>query len=530
MNRSPVLISALAVAVLAVIAFWPCTRNGFTHWDDNIYLEGAAQHGVGWALTTTHVYYHPLTWLSHQLDLKLWGLNPVAHHAVNVLFHAANAGLVVWLVWLLTQRWPLAAWVGLAFAIHPLQVESVAWIAERKNVLCAFFSLLSLIFYVRGRWWPTVATYAAALLSKPMAVPLPVVMMAIDYFPRGRRDWRILTGKWPLFVLAAIITALAFRGQIDSGALRTHELGLLERVLVASRSLIFYLWKIVWPAWLSPFYPLGENLRLAQAEFIVPAILCVLITAGGWRVPALRAAWISYVALVLPVSGLFQTGGQAVADRFAYLAMIPVLLVAGHVALKLPRVGPVLLAGWTAWCAVRTEQQIPVWRDDATLWQAVVEHYPQSRVAFRLLTEALLQQGRFDEALPYAEHAAQVANDETELALLGQDFGSLTEHFLQRRDFAKALPAATWAVKLMPDNVPARSALGLALLKNGRSAEAVEQLRDVRLPAARYNLACALAQLGRLDEARAALAEAIALNPQFADFAARDPELAALRN
>ncbi len=520
---------AVLVALLVVLAFWPCLRNGFTHWDDDIYLEGAAQHGVGWAWTTTRVYYHPLTWWSHMLDLKLWGRNPVPHHAVNVLLHALNAGLVVWLAWLLTRQLPLAVWVGVGFAIHPLQVESVAWIAERKNVLCGFFSLLALILYLRGRWWPMVAAYVAALLSKPMAVPLPLVMMAMDYFPNGRRGWRIVTEKWLLLVLAAGITVLAFHGQIGTGALRTHELSALERVFVAARSLVFYLWKIVWPAWLSPFYPLGENLRLAQAEFIVPVILCAGITAGVWRVAAGRAAWLAYVALVLPVSGLFQAGGQAVADRFAYLAMIPVLLVIGGVVLKWRRLGPVVLAGFASWWVVRTEQQIPVWHDDATLWQAVVTHYPQSRVAYRLLADALIEQRRFDEALPVAEHAAQVANDETELTLLGRDFGVLTEWFIEQRNFAAAARAARGAVGLMPDNLAARSALGLALLKTGQYAEAVEQLRDVPLPAARYNLACAYARLGRLEDARAALDEAVALEPKFAEWAARDPELAALR-
>ncbi len=520
---------ALAVAALAASAHWPCVHNGFTHWDDNVYLEGAAQHGVGWALTTTHVYYHPLTWLSHEFDLKLWGLNPAPHHATNVVLHALNAALVVWLVWLLTQQLPLAAWVGIVFAVHPLQVESVAWIAERKNLLCGLFSLLALILYMRGQWWPMVAAYTAALLSKPMAVPLPVVMMAIDYFPRGRRDWKILTEKWLLFLLATIITVLAFRGQIDTGALRTHELSVVERVFVAARSLVFYLWKIVWPAWLSPFYPLGEDLHLMQAEFLVPAILCVVITAGCWRKPALRAAWVAYVALVLPVSGLFQTGGQAVADRFAYLAMIPVLLVIGGAVMKLRRVGLVGLAGFASWFVVRTQQQIPIWRDDVTLWQAVVANYPQSRVAYRCITHGLIEQRRFEEAIPYAEHAVAVANDETELRLLGTDFGAITEWLIEQRRFVEALPIAKRTVELLPDNIPARSALGLVLLKTGHYAEAVDRLQDVNLPAARYNLACAYARLERLDEARTALAQAVALNPQFAAFAARDPELAALR-
>src|SRR5206468_1427817 len=267
--------------------------------------------------------------------------------------------------------------------------------------LCASFSLLALVFYMRGRWWAMIAAYVAALLSKPMAVSLPVVMMAIDLY-RGRRGAKIVMEKWLLFVLAAGIAGLAFYGQIASRALRTHELGAVERLLVAARSLVFYLWKIVWPAWLSPFYPLGENLRLAQAEFIVPVILCALIAMVGWRVPALRAAGLAYVALVLPVSGLFQTGGQAVADRFAYLAMVP--------------------------------------------------HYPQSRVAYRLITHGLVEQRRFEEAIPYAWHAAAVANDDTERRLLGGDFVMIVQGFIEQQRLTEALPVAQRAVELLPDN------------------------------------------------------------------------------
>jgi tetratricopeptide (TPR) repeat protein len=535
MNRTPIRWVAGAVAWLAILAYWPCIRNGFTQWDDNVYVQGAAANDLWWALTTTHVYYHPLTRLSHYLDWKLWGPNPAGHHAVNVVLHAANAALVVLLAWAIAQRldrWPereryfFAGWVGLIFAIHPLQVESVAWIAERKNLLCGFFSLLALLLYVRGQWWPMLGAYTAALLSKPMAVPLPLVMMALDYFPLGRRGGKILTEKWLLFVLAGILCVLTLWPQHDIGALRTHQLGLIERLLIAARSLVFYLWKLAWPAWLSPFYPLGDELRLWQAEFLVPPVLCVAITIGVWRRPALRAAWLAYVALVLPVSGLFQAGGQAVADRFAYLAMVPVWLVAGA---ALRRVWVPVLVAYAAWLVVRTEQQIPVWHDDVALWSTVRKYYPQSRAACRMLTHGLVAQGRFEEAIPYAEPAMESVGSDPERQWLGADFEAMTEWLVEQRRFADAVPMARRAVELRPDNLPARSLLGLALLKTGAFAEAAEQLKDVNLPAARYNLACAYARLGRLEDARSALAGAVALEPKFAELATRDPELASLR-
>lgn len=238
MDRARVRISVAALAVALVTAwfYWPCVRNSFTYWDDDIYLWAIGQHPrltwatLKWTFTTTQpFYYHPLTWVSMVLDYQLWGQNPAGHHAMSVLLHAMNAGLVVVLVWSLlgvvrkfsaVERGALAVLVGLFFAVHPIQVEAVAWYAERKTVLCALFSLMSLCAYVQyakqshrpavaGWWWTAMGLGTAALLTKPMAVSLPVVMLVADYYPLRRHEttgwWRLVLEKLPLFVMSALL-------------------------------------------------------------------------------------------------------------------------------------------------------------------------------------------------------------------------------------------------------------------------------------------------------------------------------------
>ncbi|MEI6083198.1 MAG: tetratricopeptide repeat protein [Verrucomicrobiota bacterium] len=564
---------AIGVGLLALALHWPAVRNGFTHWDDNLYLELAGKYrvswaGVWWAFTNTYIYYHPLTWLSHGLDCAVWGLQPAGHHAQSVVWHALNAGLVVVLAWQLSkwaapwddlERLCLAGWVGLVFAVHPLQVEAVAWVAGRKTLVSAFFSLLALCAYVRWAaaeeqrrwWWAMVAAYVAALLSKPMAVPLPVVFLALDIFPLRRtaaRGWgKLIREKWLLFGLAGFVSLLTIIGQTGTGALSAIQMGPGTRVLVAMRSLVFYVWKLAWPAWLSPFYPLGEWNDLRQPEFIVPAVLIVGVTAllvGGWRRwPAGAAAGLAYLAWVLPVSGVLQAGGQAVADRFAYLPVVPaLLLMAGGLVWLRQRLGGlgkgvllVAVGGHLIWLCARTQEQIPVWQDDVTLWQAVIAHYPNSPVEHRFVAQALIGQERFAEALPYAEISFQQQTGDAESRkLLGAVYHDIAVSFVKQREFGKCLPVARRAVELNGADAVARAAVGLSLLKLGQPAEAARELEQVvqqraDLPAVHYNLACAYAGLGRLPAAAEMLRLAVAADPSLAKLAARDPALAAIQ-
>jgi tetratricopeptide (TPR) repeat protein len=530
-------IAALAVATATFALHRPCLHGEFLDWDDDIYLEEATQHSrsaraaVRWAFTTvTPFYYHPLTRLSHALDYRLWGTNPVGHHLTSLALHAANAGILVLFLWRLLEfvkvsrgeRFALAGGVALVFGIHPLQVESVAWVAERKNVLCGFFSLACLWAYLNavtaqagtaGRrrfWFAATALLFAALLSKPMAVSLPAVMLAMDFYPLQRHraaGWaRLVREKWLMFTGCIALTVLTFVGQIQWGAVRGLDtLGVPDRALAALRGDVFYLWKLIRPAWLSPYYPLGE-VSLKQPEFLVPALVVAAITGLcvvlARRAPVLPAAWAAHWAWIIPVSGLFQAGAQAAGDRFMYLAMLPVALVAGAGIVWLWRRTPVavgvallsLVAAQLVYFAWRTRQQIPVWRSVETLWRDVTSRFPRSGVANLHWATFLCREGRFADAVP---HALQ-------------------------------------SVTIGPGNPVARAVLGLAYLKTDRVDEALEELElavsiEPTLPAANYNLACVYTRLGRFDDALEALERLLKERPIYASLLMRDREFEALR-
>ena len=565
-TRRQLLALMVGIGLLTGGLYFPVRHYQLTYWDDLGYLQIAAVNRLTWAglkyaFTSTFIYYQPLTWLSHGADCVVWGTRYGGHHLQSVGWHALNAGLVVWLAWQLAGAWPdrerlwLAGGVALVFALHPLQVEPVAWLAGRKTVLAGFFSLLCINSYLQwaGRptqrrwWWLMVGAYGAALLSKPMAVPVPAVLLALDYFPLRRHrtvGWgRLLGEKWLLVVLAGAVAIVTFVGQAATGALQTIALTLPERLLVAARSLVFYVWKTVWPAWLSPFYALDGDISLRNPEFQFSVAVCLIVAGGAFllrrRWPAVLAAGAAYVALVLPVSGLFQAGGQAVADRFAYLPLLAVLLLTGSGLILCARRWQVvvggLLAVYVAWLLVRTCEQIPVWTDNVTMWQAVVRQYPNARVEYRYIAKGLASQHRYAEALQSAQIAAARLDDAPDARRdLGETFREIAVACVQRHQFVECLAAAQQAVALLPEDVSVHAAYGLAALRTGRPDEAVRELeRALRLqpdlPAARYNLACAYAQLGRRVEAAQALQQAIAAKPEFSAIAQRDPALANLK-
>jgi len=565
-TRRKLIFLAIGIGLLTFVLYLPVRHLHLTYWDDFGYLKIAETNrltwaGIKYAFTSTYIYYQPLTWLSHGVDCVIWGQRYGGHHLQNVLWHALNAALVVLLAWKLSgacndrERLLFAAWVALAFAVHPLQVEPVAWLAGRKTVLAGFFSLLGIIAYLHwaGRmlhrqwWWLTVTAYVAALLSKPMAVPLPVVLLALDFFPLRRYEsqtWgQLCREKWLLFALAGTVTILTFIGQADAGALRTVPLTLPERGLVAARSLVFYAWKTVWPAWLSPFYALAGEISLRNPEFQFSVAVC-LIAAGlafltRRRWPVLLASGLTYVMLVLPVSGLFQAGGQAVADRFAYLPLLAVTLLAGASFVSCGRRWPMAvgfaLTLHLGWLVVRTSEQIPVWTDNVTMWQAVVLQNPGSRIEYRFIAEGLADQHRYDEALRYAEIAFTLPSDEADARQkLGKTYRAIAVGFIEQHRFTECLQAAQRAIELLPNDAVAHAAAGLAALKTAQYDDAVREFETALrlkadLPAARFNLACAYARLGRSAEAEQELRQALAAKPALAVQAAREPALANLK-
>jgi tetratricopeptide (TPR) repeat protein len=555
------------VSILSLWVFWPALNNGFVDWDDYIYLgelqrmERFSWSSLRWMWTSLEPFYlQPIAWMTHLADYQIWGLNAAGHHATNWILHGVYVGLVGTLVWLLTgkvsgtagtptevasssrtslspsgslrprERLAMSVVIALVCGIHPLQVESVAWVAARNGLLCSLWMVAALCAYVRavgdddslnpgwrstrGRWWTVLVLDAVALLTKPFAVSLPVVMLAVDYYPlrrfRARSAWQLVAEKWPVIALSILASVGAIGSRAQQHLEGLAENALTTRLLVAARGVVFYLWKLVWPAWLSPFYPLGENASLGSAEFLVPVLFCVAVTiVAVWlrkRMPVLLAAWVSYLALLLPVCGLVQVGRQAVADRYAYLAMVPVLLVVASGVLWIWRHGLVLgkvalclgVGAWLVFLGLRTHAQIAVWHDDISLWSVAVAYFPDDPHSNYDLGMALLGAQRLEEARMAVERAVTHSDPH-----------------------ARQLPMA-------------RGTLGAIELQLHESDGAIAQLQqavagDGTLWAARYNLACAYARTGRLTEAYVALQALVAKQPRYAALAAHDAELTALR-
>lgn len=585
-----VVVMALAVATVTVWMHWPSVSGLFiTGMDDDVYLKKAMQfrgvsvEGILWAFTareSLHAYYQPLTWLTHFLDYQLWGLWPVGHHSTSVLFHGLNSALVVMLAWLIFETVPevtpgnravMAFGVGLLFGIHPLQVEPVAWVSERKSLLCAAFILGCLSAYIRAaqqsghsRWrWAMGGLFVGALLCKPMAVPLPAVMLAMDFYPLRRYQslkwWQLVKEKVPWFALSAAVAGLTILGTHQVGSLTAlTAVNPMERCLVALRGIGFYLWKFVWPGWLSPFYPLQGFASGHDMEFVAGGALLMAVSLGAlWarnRMPAVLVAWMVYLTMLLPVSGLVQAGGQSAADRYMYVAMLPVLLLAAggcdwlwrHTG-KTSRFGlALLLCVYAAFLSWRTREQILAWHSAETLWRKALLYYPQSFVANSMLAAALAEQDRFSEALPHAQQAMQVYPQYAPYHIqLGQLYIQVGEEAMGQYQlalgcamqgrFSESLGPAKKAVQSSPDSVRARALLGLVYLKTQQYEKAVVELqeglrRDPNMFVARYNLACAFSRLQRYAEAYETLRQLLTSAPQYGRLVVRDSELAGLRD
>ncbi len=571
---------ALVIVAATVWLYWPSVHGGFlTGMDDDEYLRQAARcngltwNAVKWAFTTTQPYYQPLPRLSHALDYQMWRKNAAGHHATSVVVHALNVALVFGFAWALLgavslttgERLAMALGVAVVFAIHPLQVESVAWMSGRTQLLGTTFGIGCVWAYVAGaRRWAVWGLFVASLLCKPMAVLLPFVMLAIDYFPLRRYEqlgWgRLLREKAVLIGLGVAATVAALIAESRKGGLMIplEKAPLWERVLLMFQSLVFYPWKLVWPGRLSPVYPLRLGVSLGQplafASTVCVAIVAVLSVRDRRRMPVLGVSWAAYVMLVLPLSGLVHAG---IAPRHAYLAMLPLLLLGGGAAVSAWRhsatVARVGLVGVLA-CALcvfglLTRRLIPVWHDDETLWRTVLSRFPDSSAANRSLVRLLLDQGRSGEALDYAQRWVELMPELEDahfdlgsvLVRLGRLQDAVEEYeeavrinpndveayvnlgstFLQMGGVQAAIEQYEQALRINPDSAAAHGNLGAIYQHMGKLPEAVEQYQhalrsEPDYVEAHYNLGLALEKLGRAPEAIAEYQQALKLQPDFA--------------
>ena len=563
------------VATLTFSAFLPVFENHFVNFDDydlllfNPSYRGFNPTNLTWMFKTFHMgHYMPLTWASYSLDYVVWGLDPFGYHLTNLAIHSANAVLFFLIgVRLLAAAIPTlrSEWLGLRlaaltaallFAVHPLRVESVAWATERRDVLCSFFYLLAILAYLRacdvragaarwGRLWygTAIVAHAAALLSKSMAVSLPVVLLLLDIYPLRRLTLdsgvlrvqdrrRVLTEKIPFFVLSTVggLVAIAAIRHIDNLS-PLNRLGVIERLTITSYSLVFYMWKMIVPLNLSPLYEMPDSVRWWDPPFALSLLVVLTISgiAAGFRHrwPALAVVWASYVTILLPVSGIAQNGPQIAADRYTYLAVLGWALLAGsgmgaawlairrtHPVLSAARrlLPPVLVA--SVGLGALTWRQAEVWQDTEKLWNHALATSP-SAMGHEALGRVLAERGQHSDAIAHYEQGLRLKPS------YGPGHIALGVALFEQGRIPEAISHYEAAARLMPAAGIPYNNLATALAAQGRTLEAIERYREavIRSPAdanIHNNLGRALAQQGRPAEAIEQYREALRLRPDHA--------------
>jgi hypothetical protein len=580
-TQSVIYYLAGSVAVITFAVYLASLQNQFLNWDDGTYVVGNPHIRsmnltfFRWAFLDFYAAnWHPLTWISHALDYAVWGLSPLGHHLTNNILHALNTFLVVLLAARLIEAngiYPhqdpppsglftlIAAGVtGLLFGLHPLHVESVAWVAERKDLLCAFFFLLSITTYrdyvgtvqdgprgniSRSRFFGkyyllTTLFLVLALLSKPMAVSLPAVLLILDWYPFKRIHSLKTMGtafieKLPFFALSLASSIVTILAQRTAGALASLDVRPLpSRVLVATQSLIAYLSKMLLPLKLIPYYSYPRDISLLSPEYLVPIVLVAgisslcLVFARKQRV--WLAVWSYYVITLLPVIGIVQVGAQAMADRYTYLPSLGPFLLVGLLAAGICRKAvakwrpPAKIGGAVAALALlvllsySTVRQINVWENSVALWTYTIKREPSSHpLIYRSLGLALLDEGRINEAIANF----QIALSKSPYYVKAHD--GLGRAYEKAGWPEKAIEQYQIVVNLAPDDARARYTLGLALFNKGSMQKAIDQF-EVALKLnpddaeVQYTAGCVYGEAGLMDIAIKHLQLAIRLQPNYA--------------
>ena len=555
------LLISFGLALLTAAVFWQICGFEFVSYDDASYIpdnpqvrDGLSRDGIVWAFTTRyHGYWHPVTWIAHMTVCQFFGLNAGAHHAVNLLVHAANVFLLFGLLIRLTSATGRSAFVAALFAIHPLHVESVAWIAELKDLLSTMFWLLTVGAYTlyvqrerRGIYWLAVATYTIGLMAKPMIVTLPVMLLLLDYWPLervlpGNRETgvslrRLIMEKMPFFVLAAISCAITYLTTLFSGVMGSSAIYPLPiRLTNVVVSYAAYLWKMFWPDRMACFYPfqVPEPWKIAVATIFLAAVSIFVLRY--WRqYRFLATGWLWYLVALLPVIGFIQAGSQSMADRYSYVSLIGIFIMiswgapalADHFhgspsqrqrmaqALLVPAVLIIVLLSARAWFQTRT------WRDPLTLSQHAVRVTSDNFRQFNNLGILLADQGRYDEAISNYFESIKINPD---FAWARNNLGNAL--MLQGRLHA-AIREFRKALQLNPDYAEAQNNMGIAMAKQGKLDEAIScfmaSLKANPDKAERQkNLLLAIGKLSDREKAIAHCREALTIAQE-----ANEPEMA----
>jgi Tfp pilus assembly protein PilF len=532
----PPALLAVALFALAVILYWPVRGHEFLTYDDYSYVKdnprvaaGLTAANVAWAFTTlAQANWHPLTWLSHMLDVQLYGQAPGAHHFTSVLLHGLNAALVLFVLHLASGRLAPSTLVAVLFAVHPLNVESVAWIAQRKTLLSTTLGLLALAAYVSHARRPSRWRYALvaglltlSLLAKPMLVTFPLLLLLLDRFALGR--WAPLE-KVPLLLICAASGVVTVVAQRAGGAVASlAAIPFHVRVGNALVACVAYLGQALWPSGLAVFYPHPQQ-GLSAAVVVGSALLLAAISFAVWRAharhPLVALGWLWYLVTLLPVIGIVQVGGQARADRYVYLPLLGIFVMAAWaldaVAARDGRAADAVGYGAAAVLgvalAVPARAQIHRWKDTATLFSHTRAATGPNAVAEFNLGLVDVEARRWPQAIERFRESVRLDPGYADA------HANLGAAYAEAGDLPRAVAHLERAARLAPGAARIQANLGTVLARSRRHAEAAERFRlalaaDPTAVDARLGLGFALLEVGPRDEAERAFAEAIARRP-----------------
>jgi len=480
-KKKQAFILAVLVAFATIAVYLPALQNSFVTWDDpeyvyeNYHIHSLDGKFLKWAFFNFYfANWHPLTWCSHAIDYAIWGLNPLGHHLTSILFHGLNTLLVVLLIVRLLEESMVytknnmlhidknvlivGTITGLLFGLHPLHVESVAWVSERKDVLCAFFFLLSILAYIKyvttakdndqstlisplsdRRYLSALGLFSLSLLCKPMSVTLPAVLLILDWYPfarlQGSKFRLVLMEKVPFALLSLVSGIITFQAQNSGGAIASvADVPFFPRILVGLKAIIAYLGKMFWPSNLIPFYPYPYNLLLinfTSYEYLIPFLLFCFITAGTFILLYIKRqriwliVWAYYLITLLPVLGIIKFGNQAMADRYTYLPSIGPFFIFGIGLLwflykltasrksnVLKKITWLFVIGCLiASLSYLTSRQIHIWKNGETLWSSELLINPKAAMAYTNRGKYYTETGQYENALKDYTQAISLTPD-----------------------------------------------------------------------------------------------------------------------
>ncbi|MBI5140665.1 MAG: tetratricopeptide repeat protein [Nitrospirae bacterium] len=547
--------------MLVVSIYGQVASHEFVNYDDGTYItanrdiqEGFSAKSLAWAFTSTYTgNWHPVTWLTHVFDYGVYGENPRGHHLTNVVIHAVNSLLLFWILLQATGATWRSAFVAALFAVHPLHVESVAWAAERKDVLSAFFWMLTMLGYLRYIKAPSTGRYALValflslgLMSKPMLVTLPLVLLVMDYWPLKRIGMGqgsnpsirpVIIEKLPLFALIIVSSLVTFYAQKVSGAVADLEMVYPSmRVANAAISAVSYIWKTLWPTGLAVIYPHPGN-----AVPVLPALLSVLflvtvtvfVIRSGKR--HLIVGWAWFLVTLLPVIGLVQVGRQAMADRYTYIPHIGLFILiswGGAELFRDHRLGSrsgktigaagalcaILALSFAAW------NQTGYWKNSYTLFEQALRVTKNNYVAHDGFGDALLERGRYAEAITHYNEALRINPDYADRVLVNyvEANSKLAGSLMKSGKYAEAALLYADILNVRPNDIGALNNKAIAMAQQDRFEEAVPLLlKSIEVKpndiGARLNLCLIFEQLGRIGEAHAHVTKILEMSPDNSD-------------